>query len=53
MASFKLENVKIVEIGQMQKFDSGFQKVEFVVETQEQYPQFRKFEIIKENAEKF
>jgi single-strand DNA-binding protein len=52
MASFKLENVKIVRIGEIKEFSSGFKKVEFVVETQEQYPQTLKFEATKENADK-
>ena len=34
-----------------QKFDSGFYKREFVVSTQEQYPQDIKFELFKEKCE--
>ena len=34
-----------------QKFDSGFFKREFVVTTQEQYPQDVKFELFKEKCE--
>ncbi len=34
-----------------QKFDSGFFKREFVVTTQEQYPQDIKFELFKEKCE--
>jgi len=34
-----------------QKFDSGFYKREFVVSTQEQYPQDIKFELFKEKCD--
>ena len=40
-------------IGELQTWDSGFSKVEFVVTTQDQYPQDIKFEITKEKAENF
>lgn len=42
---------RIKVIGEKQVFDSGFSKVEFVVTTQEQYPQDIKFEAIKEKAD--
>lgn len=42
---------KIKQIGDIQTFDSGFKKVEFVVTTNEQYPQDVKFEAVKEKAE--
>lgn len=42
----------IKEIGELQTFDSGFTKVEFVLTTDEQYPQEVKFEAVKEKAEK-
>ena len=34
-----------------QKFDSGFYKREFVVSTEEQYPQDIKFELLKDKTE--
>ena len=40
-------------IGEKQVFDSGFQKVEFVITTKDEYPQDIKFEITKEKAETF
>ena len=40
-------------IGELQTFDSGFSKVEFVLTTDEQYPQDIKFEAVKEKADKF
>lgn len=44
---------KIKEVGELQTFDSGFTKVEFVLTTEETYPQDVKFEVVKEKAEKF
>ncbi len=41
----------VKEIFDLQKFDSGFYKQEFVVTTQEDYPQHLKFECIKEKTE--
>jgi len=49
-------NIKgtIKTIADIQTFDSGFRKQEFVIETTEdKFPQLIKFEIIKENIEKF
>ena len=43
----------IKQIGELIKFDSGFQKVEFILTTNEKYPQEVKFEIVKEKAEQF
>jgi len=43
----------IKQIGEIQTFDSGFTKIEFVITTEDQYPQEVKFEAIKEKAEKF
>lgn len=43
----------IIKIGELQTFDSGFIKVEFVVKTEGDYPQEVKFESVKDNAEKF
>ena len=40
-------------IGDKKTWDSGFSKVEFVLTTQEQYPQDVKFEITKEKADNF
>lgn len=38
-------------IGEKQTFDSGFEKVEFVITTDEQYPQEVKLDAIKEKAD--
>jgi len=43
----------IKQIGELIKFDSGFQKVEFILTTNEKYPQDVKFDIVKEKAEQF
>ena len=43
----------IKQIGELIQFDSGFSKVEFVITTDETYPQEVKFEAVKEKAEKF
>lgn len=43
----------IKQIGELQTFDSGFTKVEFVLTTEDQYPQEVKFEMVKEKADKF
>ena len=43
----------IKEIMDLQTFDSGFIKREFVITTKEQYPQDVKFELTKEKAETF
>jgi len=43
----------IKQIGEKQTFDSGFCKVEFVLTTNEQYPQDVKFEIVKDKADNF
>ena len=41
----------IKEIYDTQTFPSGFSKREFVITTQEQYPQHVKFEMVKERAD--
>lgn len=41
---------KVKTIGNTQTFDSGFQKREFVVTTNEQYPQDIKLELIKDKC---
>jgi hypothetical protein len=41
---------KIKLINQIQTFDSGFSKREFVVTTNEQYPQDVKFEVVKDKC---
>ena len=46
-------NGTIKLINQLQTWDSGFSKREFVITTKEQYPQDIKFEVVKEKAEKF
>ena len=48
----KLNGV-IKQIGEKQVFDSGFEKVEFVLTTDDKYPQDVKFEIVKDAMEKF
>jgi single-strand DNA-binding protein len=51
-----MENVTegtIKVIMDLQTFDSGFIKREFVITTKEEYPQDIKFEITKEKAETF
>ncbi len=42
---------KIKVLFDEQKFDSGFYKREFVIATEEQYPQDVKFEVFKEKTE--
>ena len=41
---------KLIKVMEMQTFDSGFTKREFVVETDEQYPQKLKCELIKDKC---
>jgi len=52
MSELKLSG-KIKMIGEVQNFDSGFVKREFVITTNEQYPQDVKFEVVKEKATDF
>ena len=52
MSELKL-NGTIKVIGEKQTFDSGFQKVEFVVTTEDQYPQDVKFEIVQDKCDDF
>lgn len=52
MSELKLTG-KIKQIGEVQIFDSGFRKLEFVITTLEQYPQDVKFEIIKDRIDNF
>ena len=47
----ELKNVTIKSIGQLKTFDSGFSIVEFVVTTDEQYPQTLQLQANKEKAE--
>ncbi|MBI1289073.1 MAG: DUF3127 domain-containing protein [Flavobacteriales bacterium] len=49
MASFELTG-KLKTVMETQTFSSGFTKREFVVTTDEQYPQDIKFELIKEKT---
>lgn len=49
MSELKLSG-KIKVIYDLQTWDSGFSKREFVVTTQEQYPQDVKFEAVKDKA---
>lgn len=52
MSELKI-NGTIKLIGEVQTFDSGFKKVEFVIETTDQYPQPIKFEIVKDKIDNF
>jgi len=52
MSELKLTG-SIKVIGEKQTWDSGFSKVEFVITTNEQYPQDVKFEIVKDKADNF
>jgi len=52
MSELKL-NGTIKMIGEVQTWDSGFSKREFVITTNEQYPQDVKFEVVKEKAVDF
>ena len=52
MSELKLSG-KIKLIGEKQTFDSGFEKVEFVITTNDKYPQDVKFEIVKDAMENF
>ena len=52
MSEFKIIGT-IKQIGEVQTFDSGFCKREFVITTEDQYPQEIKFEAIKEKATDF
>jgi non-homologous end joining protein Ku len=52
MSELKIQGT-IIKIGELKTWDSGFSKVEFVINTAEQYPQDVKFEIVKEKAEQF
>lgn len=46
---FQIEG-KIHQVNDVQTFDSGFSKREFVVETIDQYPQMIKFELLKDKT---
>ena len=46
---FKLEG-KLTSVQDVQTFASGFSKREFVIATEEKYPQMVKFELIKEDV---
>lgn len=46
---FQIEG-RIHQVNDVQTFDSGFSKREFVIETADQYPQMIKFELIKERT---
>lgn len=43
---------KLNRIGEIQTFNKGFQKREFVIETEGEYPQLIKFELVKDNVDK-
>lgn len=47
----EIKNAKIVQIGELKEFANDFKVVEFVVETNEQYPQFITLQCVKEKAE--
>jgi hypothetical protein len=42
----------ILEIGEVEKFSSGFKKRELIVRTEDEYPQDLKIDFIQENCEK-
>ena len=44
---------QVIKKGEVVTFDSGFQKLEFVLKTQEEYPQEVKFDVIKDKALSF
>lgn len=50
MSEFSI-NGQIKWMGELQTFESGFQKVEFVVTTDDKYPQDLKFSANKEKAD--
>lgn len=52
MSELKI-NGKIKMIGEIQQFDSGFKKIEFVVTTLENFPQDIKFEITQNKVDDF
>lgn len=52
MSDLKLTG-KIKLIGEKQTFDSGFQKIEFVITTSDTYPQDVKFEVLKDKVDNF
>jgi len=52
MSELKLTGT-IKLVNELQKFDSGFVKREFVITTNEQYPQDVKFEVVKDKATDF
>lgn len=47
----EIKNAKIVQIGEVKEFANDFKVVEFVVETNDQYPQFITLQCIKEKAD--
>jgi len=47
----EIKNAEILRIGELQTFDSGFKKVEWVIKTQEDYPQILKLQSNKDNAD--
>jgi len=52
MSELKLTGT-IKLVNELQTFDSGFVKREFVITTNEQYPQDVKFEVVKDKATDF
>src|SRR5690606_21274384 len=47
----ELQNVEIIKIGEMKTFASGFNLVEFVVKTNDEYPQELQLQCSKEKAD--
>ena len=47
----EIKNAKIISVGELKEFSNDFKVVEFVVETNEQYPQFVTLQCVKEKAE--
>ena len=47
----EIKNVEILRIGELKTFESGFKCVEFIVKTDEDYPQILKLQSNKEKAD--
>ena len=47
----EIKNVEILRIGEIKTFDSGFKFVEWIIKTEEQYPQTLKLQSNKDKAD--
>lgn len=47
----ELKNVEIIKIGELKTFESGFSLVEWVVKTDEKYPQTIQLQSVKDKAD--